>query len=106
MSPWSPIQYRDFWDVPRIFLVHHQGALFLFDCDFDDELEDFPDSYKVYVLPELTDEQRAGSWDKFHEQAIRFVGEVPIERVKFDPSKQCAVDTTVLSELLARLPTG
>ena len=26
------IAYRDYWDVPRIFLVRHCGKLLLFDC--------------------------------------------------------------------------
>ncbi len=102
MNHWAPIQYREFWDVPRIFLVPYQGKWFLFDCAFDEATEDFPDSYRVYVVPEPSNEELAGSWDKLHEKATRYCGEVPLRRVRFDPSKRREVDTSVFEELIAR----
>jgi hypothetical protein len=99
MSHWATIKYREFWDVPRIFLVQHQGKLFLFDCPFDEATEDYPDQYRVYILPELTDDELAGSWDKLSSQATRFLGEVPVNSVLFDPTKRKEIDTKVLDDL-------
>jgi hypothetical protein len=45
---WAPIRYRDFYDLPRIFITSYNGQDYLFDCPFDDELDDYPDSYRVY----------------------------------------------------------
>lgn len=100
-SGWAPIQYRDFWDVPRIFLVPYQGKWVLFDCPFDEATEDFPDFYRVYVISEPSDEDLAGSWDKLHEKATHFSGDIAIAKVHFDPSKRREVDTRILDELTA-----
>jgi hypothetical protein len=106
VSHWASIRYREFWDVPRIFLVLHEGNCFLFDCAFDESTEDFPDTYQVYVLPEPTEEELAGSWDKLHEKATRYLGEIPTQRVRFDPSKRLETDTDVLEELTTRIGTA
>lgn len=100
MNHWIPIRYREFWDVPRIFLVHYQGKCVLFDCLFDEAIEDYPDSYKVYVIPEPSEEELAGSWDKLHEKAILDMGEIPIRKVCFDPSIRHEINTRVLEELI------
>lgn len=106
MSQWAPIQYREFWDVPRVFLVPYQGKWFLFDCPLDETTEDFPATYQVYVIPEPTGEELGGSWDKLHEKAIHNLGEVAISAVRFDPSKRREMDTSVLGELTARMSVG
>lgn len=103
MSQWAPIQYREFWDVPRIFLVPYRGRWFLFDCPLDERTEDFPDAYQVYVIPEPTGEELSGSWDKLHEKATHCLGKVAISAARFDSSKRREMDTAVLDELTARL---
>jgi hypothetical protein len=102
MSDRASIRYREFWDVPRVFLVTHRGRLFLFDCPFDEATEDFPDVYRVYALPQLEEAELAGSWDKLSARALSFLGEVPIKQVGFDPSKRQTIDTALLDELLTR----
>jgi hypothetical protein len=102
MNHWISIRYREFWDVPRIFLVPYQGKWFLFDCPFDEATEDFPDFYRVYLIPEPSEEELAGSWDKLHERATRCMGEVPIAQVHFDSGKRREIDTRVLDELMAQ----
>ncbi|MHB1425153.1 MAG: hypothetical protein ACYC3I_18435 [Gemmataceae bacterium] len=99
MNRWASIRYRDFWDVPRIFLVSSQGKCFLFDCAFDEATEDYPDSYRVYVIPDPSEEELTGSWDKLHEKATSYCGDVPINKMRFDPSKRREIDTTILDEL-------
>lgn len=105
MNQWLPIQYREIWDVPRIFLVSFDGRTVLFDCPFDEASEDYPDSYKVYVLPDATEEELAGSWEKLYKRAVSFLGKVPIERVLFDPTHRQAIDSKVLEELIAEVRT-
>jgi hypothetical protein len=101
---WASIRYRDFWDVPRIFLVAYQGELYLFDCAFDEELEDFLDTYQVYVLPDIAEAQLAGSWEELPEKALRYVGAVPITEVRFDATKRQSIDTAILDRLTTRQP--
>ncbi len=105
MNQALPIRYRDFWDVPRIFLASLADQTFLFDCCFDAETEDYPGTYKVYLVPRFTDEELSGSWDKLHERASRFLGEVPVNRVQFDPTRRQAIDSGVLADLTTEVRT-
>jgi hypothetical protein len=89
----AAIRYREFWDVPRIFLLSFQERLFLFDCPFDEELEDYPNQYKVYLLPNLSEEELDGSWEKLSDRALRHLGDVPIVNIQFDPNKLVGWET-------------
>lgn len=100
------IEYREFWDVPRIFLARYEGKLFLFDCVFDETTEDFPDYYQVYQLPNLEPEELAGSWAHLSTKAILCFGKVPIQRIPFDASKRRNIASTILDELAAGIAIG
>ena len=67
------IQYRGFWDVPRIFLAHHQGQTFLFDCPFSEELDDYPEVFKDYLLPDLSNAELPKDRTTLAKKAIRFL---------------------------------
>ena len=100
----TPITYRDFWDVPRIFVARRNGAMLLFDCAFDETTEDYPDFYRVYLLPDLRDDDLAGSWDKLHLKARRSLGEILVASVRFDETRRRAVATNLLDALAAPQP--
>lgn len=101
MTEWVDIiDYRDFWDVPRIFFVRHDGQLLLFDCPFDEEIEDHPDTYHVYLMPELAPNDLAGSWAHLSQRAIRLLGVIPIQDVAFDPTHRRQIDGSVLASVL------
>ncbi|MBX9625825.1 MAG: hypothetical protein K2X82_18640 [Gemmataceae bacterium] len=110
MTRWVPIDYRDFWDVPRIFFAAAGGDLFLFDCPFDEEVEDFPNDYRVHRMPPLTPDDRAGSWAELHRKAVRELGTVPVTAVTFDPTKRKFIDGAILDEVagaaVAHRPAG
>ncbi len=96
---WSVIRYRDFYDLPRIFMTTYQGRQYLFDCPFDDERDDYADSYRVYELPVLSDAELQGSWEHLSDSATDFLGVVPVTRVHFDPTKRASINTAIFSEL-------
>src|SRR5262245_53453171 len=106
MSTWVPIEYREFWDIPRVFIARYKGKTILFDCVFDECTEDFPDSYTAYLLPSLEDRDLAGSWDKLSALAIQSLGTVSVSSVRFDASKRREVDGAILDELLAAKIAG
>lgn len=106
MTRTVPISYREFWDVPRIFLAEEDGQLYLFDCPFDEATEDYPDEYRVYLMPHLTEPELAGSWAGLHRKAVREVGTVPISRVAFDPTRRKQIDAAVLDAFAAARPPG
>src|SRR5438045_3674642 len=101
---WIPIRYRDFWDVPRIFLARQGNETYLFDCPFDEQLEDFPDAYKVYLMPEIPDEDLPVDWTPLYDRALRYLGEVPLGHVRFDATRRKFIDPTVLTGLGAHKP--
>jgi len=96
MPTWTPIQYRGFWDVPRIFLVAASDRLFLFDCAFSEELDDYPDEYIVFVLPEGTDDSLPQDWTTLVDRATARLGTVPVSEVTFDPTRRQAIDASIL----------
>lgn len=97
MTEWVPITYRDFWDVPRIFFANHDGRLYLFDCQFDEPGEDYPNEYQVFQMPVLTDADYAGSWAGLWHKAVGKLGDVPIPAVRFDPSRRKAIGAEVFA---------
>ncbi len=94
-----PILYRDFYGVPRLFLVKLTGRSFLFDCPFDETLDDYPDSYTVYLVPELSPWSLDRPWESLNELDARKVATVPVAQVHFDSTKRESIDSGVLKDL-------
>jgi hypothetical protein len=93
------IEYVDFWDVPRQFLVEYVDDLYLFDCPFDEDVEDYPDRYVVYRLPrDLKDRLETMTWTELPAVG-QVVGETPVAGVRFDPTHRRYVDSQCFSAL-------
>ncbi|MCI0488007.1 MAG: hypothetical protein L0229_15560 [Blastocatellia bacterium] len=99
---WATIRYRDFYDLPRIFITSYDGQQYLFDCPFDPELDDYPNSYRVYLLSSLSEEELQGSWEHLPTLAVSFLGTIPVTTVQFDPTKRKSINTAIFRELLAQ----
>ena len=94
-----PIRYLGFWDVPRNFLVRHEGELYLFDCPFNEADDDYSASYAVYLLPELSPAEIESDWSALPGKAIRKVGDVAVADVRFDPTRRKAVGVEVFDTI-------
>ena len=97
---WQPIAYRDFFDVPRAFIVEHRGSHLYFLCKFDDTVDEYATEYRVHRLagsraPMRDDE----SWDHL-EQDAEFLGVVAVGDVAFDETRRRAIDDRVLQVLV------
>jgi hypothetical protein len=77
----------------------YQKHTFLFDCAFDAELDDYPDFYRVYLLPELKEEDLPTDWTTLRSRATRYLGEISVGQVHFDPSKRQSIDVAIFKEL-------
>jgi hypothetical protein len=97
------IQYRDFYDVPRIFLLRHDGHLLLLDSPFDDDIDEYSASYDVYLMPELPQETLEGPWAHLRELASCQLGCIPVAAVEFDATRRNAIDIGSLEALLTTL---
>jgi hypothetical protein len=101
MSQQVAIQYRDFYDIPRMFVVDYNGLTILFDGSFDERLDDYPDQYDVSLLPRLSQKELDGSWERLRERAVQRFGNIPTSAVRFDPTARKTIDVEVLKNLLA-----
>ena len=93
------IIYSGLYDVPLAFVVRHDGRQYLFLREFDDALDDYPDTYRVFSLPGLPDEVIKSSWLRVESLATEFLGKVPIAEVKFDPTKRKEIETEVIDKV-------
>ncbi len=100
----SEIIYCGFYDYPLAFVVRHRNALLLFWREFDDALDDYSDTYEVFLLPDFADEEVKVMrvWDGLPERATRRLGEVPVKDIVFDPTRRREIGTAVLDALMSR----
>lgn len=100
MDMMVPFRFVDFHDVPRTIAVRHRGKLFLLQSAFDEKLDDYPDIYSVYILPESVEESLArSSWEFLETTALNCIGKVRVQSVTFDVSKSRALDPSFLDGL-------
>lgn len=79
--------------------MQHRGLQYLFDCTFNDSVEDYEEVYRVYELSPLPEGVLNGSWDGISKKAKSYLGEVPVSSVKFDSSRRRSIDAEIIDEL-------
>ena len=96
-----PIVYRDFHDVPRIFIASLDQQRFLFDCPFDRAMNEYSAAYEVYSLK---DDFVApdGSWDALVGEATEHLGSVSVTSVQFDPTARRCIRRNLLERFSAK----
>jgi hypothetical protein len=100
--PWIPIRYREFFDLPRAFIVARSGDLYFFNCPFDQRIDEYPDHYDVYRLRTSASlDLTTDSWQSLSARGS-FVGTVPTQRVQFDVTRRAAVDDSIFDLLPER----
>lgn len=99
MNHWSPISYRGFYDVPRVFLLEYKKKLFLFSCPFNAQIDEYPEVYKLYLMPAITAEELEGDWELYL-KSIQHLGEIPVKGVQFDATKRREMNAAVIDDLL------
>ncbi|MBX9581645.1 MAG: hypothetical protein K2X87_15190 [Gemmataceae bacterium] len=100
MTDWLPFSYRGYYDVPRIILVRRGGRVYLLNCPFSEELDDYPDDYEVFLLPADTHEENLPTdWTLLRDLAVRRLGTIPVDRVRFDSPKPKFIDGAILEEV-------
>lgn len=104
MSEMTPFQYVEFYDVPRSIALRYRKKLILLQSAFDEDLDEYPDSYSVYLLPEsVEDSLREGSWEFLRNTPMTCVGHIKIDHVAFDPSKRKELDASLLDDLVTAI---
>jgi hypothetical protein len=94
-------QYLGFHDVPLVIFVRYHEQLYLLDCDFVDDLDDYSDEYQVWALNEET-------YSRFNQRELelgeliadgRRVGTVARKDVKFDETRRLSIDDGIFASL-------
>jgi hypothetical protein len=99
---YASIQYRDFYDVPRMFIVQFNGMTYLFDCPFDEREDEYSTHYSVFLMPPLDTADLTGDWRQLPTMAVQLIGKVLVSDVKFDASKRNAISTDIIGRLLKK----
>lgn len=95
-------QYVEFFDVPRTLTFRYKGKLLLLQSAFDQERDEYPDHYTVYLLPESAAvELASGSWKFLEKAPLETLGKIQVKDVQFDSSKRKKLDASILDKLLA-----
>ena len=89
---WVNIRYRDFYDIPRIFVFRLKNRVYLADCPFDDELDEYHNAYELFELPEDVVEALDGSWKALRKHSIQKMGRVNVSDMIFDVTKRKQVN--------------
>jgi hypothetical protein len=98
----TPFEWGWFYDVPRCISLRYRGRRFLLQSAFDEDVDEYPTDYSVYIVPESTDDSRPVCTPEFLSNTpMACIGQIPIEKVTFDPSKRQELDASILDSFIA-----
>lgn len=96
-----PFQYSGFYDVPRYIALIYRERTILLRSEFDDDLDEYPNSYSVYLISEsVAASSSAGHWEFLNDTQMTYIGEIPIADVCFDSRDFKELDASCLDGLL------
>jgi hypothetical protein len=96
---WLPIRYRDFYHIPRMFLVQKGNETYLFHCAFEDESDGYSSLYHVYKLNcEAVPEDETASWTDLPHAGV-CVRDIPTGAAEFDESRRSLVRASLFNSL-------
>jgi hypothetical protein len=96
----QPIKYFSFWDVPRTFVFEHDSKLYMLTSEFDEEMDEYPNEYEVYVIPNHKF-VAVSDWNSVEALPTTRIGRVSISSVSFDSTRRKFVDDSFL-EVITR----
>jgi hypothetical protein len=86
-------------------LVRVGARLLFLDCQFDEDLDDYPDRFEIYELPPDHHGFGEGDWTTVLVDA-QFLGRLPLAAVEFDATRRKAMTARSLGDVLAGDITG
>jgi hypothetical protein len=79
-----------------------QAKLLLLQSAFDHQLDDYPDCYSVYELPESVEALLAeGSWMFLENTRLGCLDQIPVKAMRFDSTKRKTLDPSVLDNIFS-----
>lgn len=100
----TPFTYGDFYDVPRQIILKYREEPYVWLSAFDDQLDDYPDSYQVFLVPLPSRMALSIPGQQFLMEAeqigAKLLGSIPVKEVRFDPSLRRELDASFLDKYL------
>lgn len=91
------VSYSDFYDVPRLLLaVDGTSNYWIFDCSFDDKVDDYSPDYNIYFAAKELEEAKASMSLYMEGTRLPLVGVASIGALEFDQTKRCAFRLTAI----------
>jgi hypothetical protein len=97
---WLPIEYRDFWDVPRVLVVRVTSGTLLLECPFDEAIDAYAAEFKVYRLPAAVAATLPDDWTSLAQLGVP-IGAIPVKDVRFDTTRRQSIEAGSLAPLLS-----
>jgi len=94
-NEWLNIVYSGFWDYPFAFVVKYKESTYLFlRGDFDDELDDYPSEFEVFLRNDLELENNFSIGDD-----DEFIGRIDMREIQFDPTHREQIYSKAFSQI-------
>ncbi len=77
------IKYFSFWDVRRTFAFERGGKVYILTSEFEDNLDEYPDDYEVFVVSGIGSLSVVSDWKSIEPLPKTFFGRVPVASVQF-----------------------
>lgn len=95
-----PIIYSGYWDAPLAFVVSYKAETYLFwRGGFDDDLDDYPSKYQVFLVQDVSLEQVKEDWHIMWKTEQKFVGKIHYNEVEFDATHRKEIDSSTFDKL-------
>jgi len=98
-----PIKYREFYDIPRLFIVRYCENTFLFVCEFDEYIDDYSNQYNIYKLKQIDNEIMNGDWNTLYNKHIKILGNAYVNEICFDETKRKGIEESCLINILKKI---
>lgn len=87
-----------------MIVLEFNGCWYLLRCIFDEQRDDYQDTYTVYRSDSATAAALGptGSWMHVPSAQHQVLGTIPLNAVKFDPSGRRQLDASVITNLATR----
>jgi len=102
MKDRSPIRYGAFYDYPRMIRFQFGEAWFFLRSAFDEEQDDYPNFYDVFLFPFRTEEEfQANPYYWKDLSAAAHLGRIPIAEVGLDETRRQSLDAHRIEKWLS-----
>ena len=102
MTDRIPFRYREFYDVPRLIDFQFGDEWFCLSSDFDEEIDDYPDFYDVYLLPFRSEEEFESNPHYWMDlSAAVHLGQIPVAGLGLDQTRRKSIDGQAFEKWLS-----